>query len=160
MKELHIIRHAKTERIQPNQRDYDRALTERGQLQCSDLVNFLLGFSQEVDLSLVSAAKRTQMTYDALRPILNGKKTLILPELYLASATEIMEIIKDLAGDSQCVALIGHNDGLSDLVSYFLDDYQHVPTSGYMHLEFEVEDWNHIVRGSGVLIKHFFSQMR
>jgi len=160
MKELHIIRHAKTERIQPKQRDYDRALTERGQLQCSDLANFLTGSWQEVDLILVSAAKRTQMTYDALSPILNGKKMLILPELYLASATEIMNIIKDLAADNQSVVLIGHNDGLSDLASYFLDDYQHVPTSGYIHLEFEVEDWSHIIRGSGVLIKYFFSQMR
>jgi phosphohistidine phosphatase len=160
MKKLHIIRHAKTEPIQPNQCDYDRVLTERGQLQCSDLASFLTSSWQEVDLILVSAAKRTQMTYEAISPAINGRKTVISPELYLTSATEIIDIIKDLAVDIQSVALVGHNDGLSDLVSYFLDDYQHVPTSGYLHFEFEVEDWSHIIRGSGTLIRHFFSQIR
>lgn len=158
MKELHIIRHAKTERIQANQRDYDRALTERGLRQCQDLTQFLEGHWHDVAVIFVSAAKRTQMTYEALKPVLIGQKLLVLPELYLASSQEIMQLLLEMANDNESVALIGHNDGISDLVSYFLDDYQHVPTSGYLHFEFDVDDWQHITRGSGVLKKQFFSQ--
>jgi phosphohistidine phosphatase len=160
MKNLYVIRHAKTERIQLNQRDFDRELTDRGLRQCEDLGNHLLENPITCELILVSSARRTRMTYDALNHVLTSAQTLFLEELYLASANEILQTISTCATINYSILLIGHNDGISDLVSYFLDDYQHVPTSGYLHFQFNVEDWEHIVRGSGILIDSFYSQVR
>jgi phosphohistidine phosphatase len=160
MKELYIIRHAKTERIQANQRDFDRELTERGLRQCADLSNYIQGDFQDLDLILVSSAKRTQMTFNALNKVLDSKRIEFLPQLYLASAKEIMQIILDFAYDLDRVLLIGHNDGINDLVSYFLNDYQHVPTSGYLHFQFPVDSWEYITKGSGILRDSFFSAER
>jgi phosphohistidine phosphatase len=160
MKNLYIIRHAKTERIQSNQRDFDRELTDRGLRQCLDLAKHLVEKPIACELILVSSAKRTRMTYDALNNSLVSNQTLFLEELYLASSNEIFKSISEYGTKNNNVLLIGHNDGISDLVSYFLDYYQHVPTSGYLHFQFDVEDWGYIVKGSGILKDSYFSEMR
>jgi len=158
MKELCIIRHAKTERIVSNQQDFDRELTGRGLRQCEDLAQHLHDNLREFDVVLVSSAKRTQMTFEALKYVIDSKSVLISKELYLASAQEIMQLISAFALNQNSVLLIGHNDGISDLVSYFLDDYQHVPTSGYLRFQFAVDSWSEIIRGSGLLLDSFYSQ--
>jgi phosphohistidine phosphatase len=160
MKELILIRHAKTERILPEQQDYDRMLTERGHRQCKDLAAYLIESGLNTDLTLVSSAKRTYMTYQELSAVLNSKDVQFIPELYLAQADEIMRVILEHAQGADRMVIIGHNDGLSDLASYFLDDYFHISTSGYLHFQFEVDSWNYIGRGSGTLKDQFFSQMR
>lgn len=160
MKELFIIRHAKTERIQPNQRDIDRELNDRGLRQCEDLANYLKSTWRPVDTILVSDAKRTRMTYTSLQEVCTGSVVEFFADLYLAPAQEIMSVIATYAANSNTVLLIGHNDGISELVSYFLNDYQHVPTSGYLHFRFDVDNWELITRGSGILQDKFFSEVK
>ncbi len=160
MKELLIIRHAKTERIQADQRDFDRKLTNRGWLQCEDLKKHLGESLRSVDAILISSANRTRMTFDLLKEILPQTNIQFRDDLYLASSSHVMQTFVDHAPEANSVLFIGHNEGLSDLVSYFLDDFIHVPTSGFMHFQFEVDSWEHIVKGSGVMIDHYFSESR
>lgn len=160
MKELFIIRHAKTERIQVDQRDFDRKLAHRGLLQCADLIQHLGENLRSVDTVFVSSAKRTKMTFDLLKKIVPTTNIEFRDDLYLASSTQIMQTLVDFADVANSVLLIGHNEGVSDLASYFLDDSIHVPTSGFMHFQFGVDSWAHIFKGSGVLINHYFSEAR
>jgi phosphohistidine phosphatase len=160
MKELFIIRHAKTERIQPNQRDIDRELNDRGLRQCEDLAKYLKSTWRQVDTILVSDAKRTRMTYTSLQEVCTGSVVEYFADLYLAPAQEIMSVIAARGANSDTVLIIGHNDGISELVSYFLNDYQHVPTSGYLYFRFDVDNWELITRGSGILQDKFFSEVK
>lgn len=160
MKELFIIRHAKTEHIQLGQRDFDRRLTHRGLLQCEDLIKHLGENLRLVDAVFVSSAKRTRMTFDLLKEIVSATNIQFRDDLYLASSSHIMQTLVEYGSETNSVLLIGHNDGLSDLVSYFLDDFIHVPTSGFMHFQFEVDSWAHIGKGSGILRDHYFSEAR
>jgi|688.fasta_scaffold19951_7 phosphohistidine phosphatase len=160
MKELFIIRHAKTERIQPNQRDIDRELNDRGLRQCEDLAKYLKSTWRPVDTIMVSDAKRTRMTYTSLQEVCTGSVVEYFADLYLAPAQGIMSVIAARGAYSNSVVIIGHNDGLSELVSYFLNDYQHVPTSGYLHFRFDVDNWGLITRGSGILQDKFFSEVK
>ncbi len=160
MKELLIIRHAKTERIQADQRDFDRKLTNRGLLQCEDLIKHLGENLRSVDAVLVSSAKRTRMTFDLLKEIVPATNIQFRDDLYLVSSNQIMQTLVDHASEANSVLFIGHNEGISDLASYFSNDYIHVPTSGFMHFHFEVDSWAHIGKGSGILIDHYFSEVR
>lgn len=160
MKELFIIRHAKTERIQPNQKDFDRQLTERGLRQCADLAKYLKSAWRPVDTILISDAKRTRMTYTSLHEVCTGSVVEFFDDLYLAPAQEIMSVIAARAANANAVLIIGHNDGISELVSYFLNDDQRVPTSGYLHFRFDVDNWGLITRGSGILQDKFFSEVK
>jgi len=158
MKHLHLIRHAKTEKVKPNQRDFDRDLTDRGRKQLNDLCHYLKESLTKFDIILVSSAKRTKMTHGILSPLFPKNKVQFLDNLYLASADAILNIIENLEFESSDILLIGHNDGISDLVSYLLNEYQHVPTSGYVHLQLPIEHWNEVTKGCGMLVDSYFSE--
>ena len=128
--------------------------------QCEDLANYLKSTWSPVDTIMVSDAKRTRMTYTSLQEVCTGSVVEFFADLYLAPAQKIISVIATYAANSNTVLLIGHNDGISELVSYFLNDYQHVPTSGYLHFRFDVENWEIITRGSGILQDKFFSEVK
>ncbi len=160
MKELIIIRHAKTERPQMGQRDFDRRLTGRGKRQMADLLGHLGNSLNDVELVLVSAAQRTQETYALLAEAFGGAEVQFFEDLYLCSSQTVLKILSQHAEHQNKVVYIGHNEGLSDLVAYLQDDYVHVPTGGFLNFSFEVGQWPHIVRGLGVLKDTYFSEVQ
>ena len=160
MKELIIIRHAKTERPSMGQRDFDRRLTNRGLRQCKDLVNHIGDIHRNIELVLVSSAARTRMTYDSLSCLFPNARVHFMDELYLCSYKEVLKILEFHAAENSHVVYIGHNFGLADLVCYLIDDNLHVPTSCYFHLELAVENWKEITRGIGISLDYFFSHER
>ena len=66
MKQLIIFRHGKAEQDTMAKDDYDRALTERGRRNASDMGAFILKKTGVPDLILTSSAKRAHETaFDA-----------------------------------------------------------------------------------------------
>lgn len=160
MKTLQILRHAKTERVQLGQQDFDRKLTERGLNQMADLwanQNNSLRQAQQV---LVSSARRTRMTLKQIEQLFVPESILFLNELYLASRNTITKIIEKQDDSVDHILLIGHNDGLSDFVSYLTDTFHDLPTSGYVVLEMEIDSWTHITKGIATVKTQFYSDAK
>lgn len=160
MKTLQILRHAKTEKIKLNQRDFDRKLTERGLGQMADLIaqkNTVLSKAESV---LVSSARRTRMTWDTLSHLFTKIPVSFDDNLYLAPLVQLAKTIEQQDDTLDNILLIGHNDGLSDLVSYLVDEPIYLPTSGYIELELNVEHWSHFSRGIASVKDQFFSEFR
>lgn len=160
MKELIIIRHAKTERPKLGQRDFDRSLTYRGKRQMTDLVNHIETTHSDLELVLVSSAQRTRETYTLLSCAFGGAEVLFLEDLYLCSSTTVMKILSKHAEKQTKVAYIGHNEGLTDLVAYLQDNYVHVPTGGFLHFTLPVDSWSNVIRGMGILKDAYFSEVQ
>ena len=63
MRRLMLLRHAKTERAEPGERDRDRKLMKRGHADAPAIGNFMSHHGLVPDLALVSPAMRAQETW-------------------------------------------------------------------------------------------------
>ena len=141
---LFLIRHAKTETIAISGKDFDRELAEKGRLQAEILNNFIIKFDfDDVDI-WCSDAVRTKQTlsyFDTQFPSTNIE---FKNELYLASATEVKELIWNTESDKDLL-VIGHNEGISDIASYFLGEDIHLKTATFIQISFEAksrQEWS------------------
>jgi phosphohistidine phosphatase len=73
------------------------------------------------DLILVSTAKRTMETLDALEPWDDTPLIEPLDELYLASEERLFAALRDVAETVRGVLLIGHNPGMHELAVALTD---------------------------------------
>src|SRR5271155_2479679 len=66
MRRLMLLRHAKTERAQPGERDRDRKLTKRGRSDAALVGTYMARHGLVPDLALVSPATRARETWALL----------------------------------------------------------------------------------------------
>lgn len=147
MKNLYILRHAKTNQLSKTGRDYDRELLPKGIAQIQLLQPFLetVGMSDATKI-YVSAAKRTRQTFAGIKEQFLKNEFSFHEELYLASKNELLHFLWNL-DTKEDVFFIGHNEGISELASYFLDEYVELATAEFIHLQFDCETWAETSRG-------------
>ena len=150
MRFLNIIRHAEAENDY-SKNDFERELAERGQEDSKFLDSFLFRYSFKKHKILCSTSIRTLQTYQNLKFSLNEKSRIIFTDdLYLANVRTIYElIIKE--SKSYMITIIGHNPGLSDILSFFTGKYDipDLKTSSVAQIIFN--DTKKINEGDGTL---------
>ena len=135
---LFLIRHAKTEKTSTSVNDFDRKLAEKGHLQAEKLNDFIAKFDfNNVDI-WCSDAVRTKQTLSFIDAHFPSTNIEFKNELYLASATEIRELIWNTENDKDLL-IIGHNEGISDVASYFLGDNIQMKTATFLQISFDAE---------------------
>ena len=67
------------------------------------------------DVVLVSSARRTLQTLEALEPWQETPLVEPMDALYLAPASQLLEVLNRVAETARSVLLIGHNPGLHEL---------------------------------------------
>lgn len=113
MKQLYLLRHAKSSWADPALADLERPLAARGQRACQALREAIRRHRIAPALILCSAARRTQETLQRISPAFAHDYVVAIEKrLYLASAAKLLERIRRLDDDISSVMLIGHNPGL------------------------------------------------
>ena len=151
---LHLIRHAKTDTISPSGKDFDRKLLLKGIIQTNVLGYHLMVHAFRPNTTYCSTAVRTKETLKILQSILELGKVQLLDDLYLCDREMYLKIIWELKHNKD-LCFIGHNDGISEIASYLLDDEMQLKTCGYVCIEFTADSWEEVSRGSGKLINDF-----
>jgi phosphohistidine phosphatase len=117
---LWILRHARAEASSASGRDRDRELAAAGWRACRNLKRWLK--DNDIDPPghvLVSPAKRTRQTAEAVFGTLGGPAPQLQEELWLASVPALARLIQGVANEVDGgLALIGHNPGLEDLLRH------------------------------------------
>ena len=154
---LHILRHGKTNQKSPTGKDYDRELLPKGIGQCS-------AQSKHIRVSddctvWCSAAKRTRQTYSYLNASHSYPKASYFEDLYLCSRDHLLKQIWQ-KNDGDELFLIGHNFGISDLASYFLDELIELRTGEYICLAFPFDLWSETSRGTASLVDRFRPEVK
>jgi phosphohistidine phosphatase len=152
MLQLNLIRHAKTEPQSKSGRDFDRELLPKGQKQSALLASFLNESAANLGDIICSTAVRTTQTSRILFPE-RTQGIVFLKALYLAEAEQIKQLIA--AQTNSTLTIIGHNEGLSDLASLLSGEQIHLQTAGFIQLQFELEDWNQLIQGTGIITIRF-----
>lgn len=115
MRQLLLLRHAKSSWDEPHLSDHARALNVRGRDAAAAMAGEMRRLGLRPDLVLVSSARRTLQTLAALEPWDEAPRIEPLDALYLAPASDLLDVLRTAAPTARCVLLVGHNPGLHDL---------------------------------------------
>lgn len=117
VKNILLLRHAKSAWNTPNQSDHDRPLNDRGERAARLMADHIAAKAPRPDLILCSTAARTRQTLAPLvKPLGSPAPPISLEkQLYLASESELLERLQALPEDVETVLLIGHNEGIGEL---------------------------------------------
>jgi len=159
-KQLFVLRHAKSSWEDPGLDDHDRPLAPRGRRAVKLLGQHIHDSGITPDLVLCSSSRRTLETLECVAP---GGEVLIEPELYAASASEIIERLRQVPDEVGSVMVIGHNPASQTLVlrlvgddpagsdgSYLSDVQRKFPTGALATLSFNCA-WSELAPGRAQL---------
>jgi phosphohistidine phosphatase len=136
MKNLILLRHAKSSWKDDTLDDFDRPLSNRGKQDSPKMAQRLCERGIQVDLIISSSARRTTDTANIFADILNYNLEIIFDRrLYVASAGHILSVINHLDNKYENVLLVCHNPGITNLVNYLSDSFiENIPTTGIVGL--------------------------
>jgi phosphohistidine phosphatase len=154
LKQLELLRHAKSSWDDPDIADHDRPLNARGRAAAALVGRHMREQTPSPDLVLCSSATRTRQTLQLL-DLASGTQVLVEDELYGAGAAGLLARLKAVPAPIGTVLLIGHNPGIEDLTRMLdrdgLTSIQKFPTAALAVLGFDLEAWNDLAPGIGHL---------
>jgi phosphohistidine phosphatase len=115
MRQLLLLRHAKSSWGEPGLNDHDRPLDAEGQAAASSMRAALESLGLAPALILVSSARRTRETLERLEPLPGNPRVVKTNELYLANPRQILDQIAESPAEVGSIMIIAHNPGLHDL---------------------------------------------
>lgn len=146
---LILVRHGKACSLDAFRKDIDRVLIERGVNDGYRMATRLSQKNIEPDIILSSPATRAVHTALILtRGLYTGSYILnVFDDLYHCSQDTILNHLYSLPDDKQCVLVVGHNPGITDL-AYDLTSgaTSFLPTTGLAVIEYNTDSWSGIAR--------------
>lgn len=155
MKNLTIIRHAKSSWDNPDLEDIERPLNKRGYEDSLLMANILKQYNLYLNKVFCSPAERAKSTIKIFAKELNLNTEIFeyVDDLYNASRRDILNFLKKLDNRLNNVAIVGHNPGLTDLVHFLLYDFDHeLPTCSVVNINLDLEKWSDLKSGLGTLV--------
>jgi phosphohistidine phosphatase len=115
MRQLLLLRHAKSSWDDASMPDRDRPLNARGRRAAAMMRHAMRDLGLAPDLVLLSTSRRTMETLEALEPWDETPLIEPLDSLYLANPMQLLAALHGIAETVRSVLVIGHNPGLHDL---------------------------------------------
>jgi len=161
MKTLILLRHAKSSWDDAVARDFDRPLNDKGRKAACAMGSRAKAMGLEADRLIASPATRVTQTLDSF---FEGLGRVIPPvwdqRIYLASASTLLDIVRETAASVDHLMLVGHNPGLEDLILDLVPDdgssplrdivEAKFPTACLAQMSWQGEDWEALAPGIGV----------
>jgi phosphohistidine phosphatase len=152
MKRLAVMRHADAKSASI---DYERPLSTYGLSQAAESAKDLKQCCSP-DLVLVSGALRTRMTAKVVKDVYSFDDGIFEfdDRIYESSLSELSKRLREVDNNVDELLLIGHNPGVSMLVSSLIGQYCTYTPGTYVLIEFDnAKDWQSLKRGK--LLGHF-----
>lgn len=146
MKEILLIRHAKSSWDDPALSDRDRPLNERGEHDARKMAERLAQRGVGAELILSSPARRALATAQIFGRKLGygGADIVVDARIYAASADDLLDVIHELDDKRRSVMLFGHNPGLTDLANRLSSQIAEMPTCAVAEFSFDAKSWARI----------------
>jgi phosphohistidine phosphatase len=144
MKNLLIIRHAKSSWDYITQQDFDRPLNERGNRDAPVMAKRLLKRDINIDAFLSSPANRalSTATYFAEAYEKKLKHITQVESLYHAEVNVFYKVVSELDDDLKTVAIFSHNPGITEFVnSLTTSRIDNMPTCGVFAVKADIKKW-------------------
>jgi phosphohistidine phosphatase len=153
-----LVRHSKAEDRDNKGNDIVRPLTDKGKTDTFKIANLLIKSGIKPDLVLSSTATRAVQTVKIFSEVLkiHEKHLDFTRKLYYSSSKTMLDFLYGLPDACNCVMIVAHNPGISDLVRgltsgkiYFMENTRTVV------LEFNIEHWHQVNDSTPSSIKSY-----
>jgi phosphohistidine phosphatase len=157
MKTVLILRHAKSDWGTAGQADFDRPLAKRGLEDAPRMGEVLIRFDCPPDKIVSSPAQRAKQTAELVAKACGYRKAVEWQDsFYEGGRADLIAALQGLPNTVERVLLIGHNPILEDTVAALCaaagsDWAIKIPTAGLVCLGFDIDSWDHLEPGRGVL---------
>lgn len=151
---LFLLRHAKTNPYSPTGQDFDRELLPRGYEQIDELKKLLKDKRIDPKIILCSSATRTRQTLAELQDLWPEASIQFIDALYMAEKEEILQLIID-QNSTDDLLVVGHNEGISDLVMNLARPPHALKTCGFISIELPTDNSANISYDSGSILEMF-----
>lgn len=152
MKELFIIRHAKSSWEDEGISDFNRPLNERGLID-APLMGAVINANGFIpDLIISSSAKRAISTAKEIAKKVGYPIGDIVEQrtIYESEVKTILKIINQIDNNYNRVFVFGHNPTFTHLIEELGGEYiGNLPTCGVAALRFEFQAWEMVTANSG-----------
>ncbi|MFL9481990.1 SixA phosphatase family protein [Chitinophagaceae bacterium LWZ2-11] len=145
MKQLIIVRHAKSSWDFSTLDDFDRPLNDRGHKDAPVMAKRLLTKKIAIDAFVSSTAKRafTTAAYFAEVYGIKEKGILKVPKLYHAEPPVFLDVIKHMDNALNTIAIFSHNPGITEFVNSLTNArIDNMPTCGVFGVKINTDKWS------------------
>lgn len=156
MKTLYLLRHAKSSWDDPELRDFERPLNERGLHDVPEMARRFKSRHDGPDCMVSSPATRAKTTATLMAEHIGFPVADIVSnsELYFAGSAMFLRAASLLDQDCQSAMLVGHNPAITefanDMAAATIDN---IPTCGLVELSLPIEQWADIDTGIATLVE-------
>jgi phosphohistidine phosphatase len=154
VKNLFLVRHAKSDWSVGGQKDFERNLDGRGLHDAPNMGRKLFQMGIKPDLILSSPAERARLTSELVAEQLkyDPDKIVFDDEIYEASVRSLLNVINSLDDKYQNVMIFGHNPTFTYIAEYLTKrEIGNIPTCGAVQIEFPIKSWKEVSEGTGDL---------
>ncbi|MEI6264748.1 MAG: histidine phosphatase family protein [Sphingobacteriia bacterium] len=144
MKQLLLVRHAKSSWANIGQDDFDRPLNDRGLKDAPSMANRIKLKGIQVDQFISSTALRAITTARFFAVAYDQKPTQIfqLKQLYHAAPAVYYQVIEQIDDSINTAAIFAHNPGITDFINELdLNYVPNMPTCGVFAINIETNHW-------------------
>lgn len=152
MKTLYMVRHAKSS-WKHDVIDHERPLKGRGKRDGVLVSKYLKKHVPPPQRIITSDAQRALSTAIYMKEAFGiaDENFITNHDLYDFSGQSVFNIIKSLPDELDRVLIVGHNHAFTSVANMLGNTYiDNVPTTGFVHLEFDVNHWKDIVTGKTI----------
>ena len=158
MRRLMLLRHAEAAPLVPGG-DLERPLADSRRAAAQGLGAYLAQEQLYPDLVLVSPARRTRETWEALSASVEAPMR-VEPRLYDGDPERLLALVQEAEPTVRGLLLVGHNPGTAELARRLVghgDRYaaarmaKGYPTAGLAVIDFAVDGWAEAAPGGGRL---------
>jgi len=147
MKTLYILRHAKSSWDNPDLKDFERPLADRGLSDLPVMAERFKARGGRVGCIICSPAVRTKTTATMFAKQIGFPSDEIgsNPELYFAGSNMFLKAASLLDDECEAAMLVGHNPAITDFVNEMANsDINNIPTCGLVQLSLPIDAWSDI----------------
>jgi phosphohistidine phosphatase len=144
LKQLLIIRHAKSSWALAGQDDFERPLNDRGHRDAPIMAERLLEKKVAIDVFISSPANRAFTTagYFAKAYGFHKKDILLFKELYHAMPQTFFEVLSKTENKYKTAAIFSHNPGITAFVNELTSNpMDNMPTCAIFAVKADCKDW-------------------
>ncbi|MCQ2974197.1 MAG: histidine phosphatase family protein [Bacteroidales bacterium] len=142
MKNLYLMRHAKSDWTNDIVDDSDRVLNYIGHKQARIVAEEINKKNIKFDTIICSPVKRAQQTAEIIKNNTNFEKEIIEKQcFYFSNIKEVIQVIKNLDDNISTPLLIGHNPIWSKLVNLLSKSNIYLDTANLVALTTNANSW-------------------
>lgn len=152
MKEICLLRHAKSSWKYPDLDDFERPLKKRGRNDISLMGEVVNGLGFLPDLLISSPATRAAITARAVAAAINYpvEEIMYMASIYEAGEKDLIRILSRLDDNFNRVMLVGHNPSMTFLANTIGDrPISNLPTSGVYCVKMAMSSWTDVKETTG-----------